>query len=60
MARRTRSQAPYSDLPPPSADPTKEQGRQADINDNRAKEVPEHCPRKEPMITEVDEDTNLG
>ena len=46
MARRTRPEAPHSDLP--------------DLNDNHANEVPKHCLGKEQMIIEADDDTNLG
>ena len=60
MTRRTRSQAQHSDLPPPPADPTQEQGRQSDLNDNHAEDVPEHRLGKEPMIIEADNGTNLG
>ena len=60
MAGRTRSHAQHSDLPPPPADPTPKQGRQPDLNNHHAKEVPEHRRGKEPMITEADDDTNLG
>ena len=60
MARKTRYHAQNSDLPPPSIDPIQEQGVQPDLNDHNAEEVLEHRPRKEPMITEADNDTNLG
>ena len=60
MARRTRSHAQHSNLPPPSADPVQEQGGQQDLNNLYAKEVPEHRPGKEPMVVEANDDANLG
>ena len=60
MAKRTRSYAQHSDLPPPSVDPIQEQGGQQDLNNLYAEEVSKHRPGKEPMTVEVDDGANLG
>ena len=60
MARRTRSHAQHSDLPPPSAYPVQEQGGQQDLNNLYADEVLEHCPGKETMAVKADDGANLG
>ena len=59
MTKRPRSHAQHFDLPPPSIDLIQEQGGQLDLNDHRAKEASEHRPRKEPVIVEADDGTNL-
>ena len=59
MARKTRSHAQHSDLPPPSADPVQKPGGQQDLNNLHAEEVQEHRPGKEQMVVEANDGANL-